>query len=1118
MVVINLETASKSTSKARKILDTLNPISDTFINHIQKHYNTYFANTVLKNRDATWQQLIDNIKPNQVRPVLYSAIKQLWESSWNIGSTDAREDLKPIYDNITKRNFSDAVQLITFAKDNDNTIKRLRDQIQSLIYKQEDNASRLEQLNRDIINPDRYAKVRLRQSNLNPDQRNTVVNILTEQANSIKAEQNQLKQKQNALVYQLSRAASGESVAPPKQLDMLSRDDVRQLQQEKRARTQAKRVSAAEQQAERRQQTLLRPLTPTSSSLSKTSSAIRARRIQESEITRDVSKRLKKPITLANETEFAQYLDKRYNDLAQKLTKDITDSTKRNIKQYTDGIANTRSKISNYLASTKHTRERDLIRALSSMYPDYGVEARKILRETKSQKIERRLVTAVKDNIVNLERSLEAYKRVGNTQKVEQLQKELNRERNKLNDDILLNSEQARRLGFPEKEKTISRQELEKISQRRSALPSIKRTALTELSAAYNYGRYAHYANDNTIELVRWNASIEHLRMNNSKTRRKSGKLKRNYSGTGVVCDRCLRLADQDIGYGKGVYPFKLFQTGQMLPPPNPHPYCACYLEPVEGRAKAFPLTAAKLAAASVLGGATIASIALLNSMFNKTRPPVAPINLYDVIENVSRPVLQRLENSDVGNVIRQASEVYDLVELIHEDFNRLKLQAPPNISDTLNLATEQERETANQILEQLENPTKTVKSKFDSSVTIRGRNGKILNEASRALGNDINVLNKAQVLAGESEIIRQQFESRFQAAQGNTKLQAALLSDYTKYISTVTKTINDLGVSQIKMVNTLNAAKTALEETKDTMQRYRVAEELSPGIVDSTNLVNNTSTVRRLTDQANTLYNNILDTQVTRQTYRDTLKGTRDNLLSNPEVANAYLTQKAKELNFIDTIFEPSVGRITLSTNLDTAEEYIRVVQQRIANKATTNPVEYEQSIKDLVNASEELSKIRSATQDIGLDFDLLSSATQNPTIRINNQPTIIPFTQEQVSRVKSRFDTLSKLEADVNNLQAELSMLKSNSPKARDQLSINPRQLEKQSRLNELTREMGSLIYEQQRLNPTNPRYLEIDNYLRDLNTQRREIETAYFKQNIATLGILSPKKRITVNGYKK
>jgi hypothetical protein len=1084
MVVINLET----TVKPHQVLAKLDPLTDNFVNGLTDSFHKYLANDLLKSTNITFQELLSNVTVNRVRPVIYAALKNLWETGWDLGSTHGRQDISVIYKNAKRSNFADEVELITFAKDSDSTINRLRKQIQDLVDKQEDNQARLNQLNKDINNPVRYAKKRLGKSSLTNDEKQTVVNILNDQANSIQQQQQQLKQQQDLLKYQLDRA-TGKIANTSKQIDMLSTEEVNQISKQRKLDKQISRREVAKEKANQRQQDLLTPITSNSSPISQLVTDLRNQRIRQSEINRDVSKQLSKPISLAQETEFAKYLDKRYNDLANKLAKETVDSTKQNIRQYINKLSNTKNKINTYLSSTKSKRERDLIAALSPMYPDYGKEARKIIQETKGQRLSQRDLN---------------------------IQRELNPGRDIQQPNIRLNADQARRLGLGDKATIISINELNRISQKKSNLHSIRRTATTELSAAYNYGRYAHYV-DSGIELVKWNVAVEHLRLNRNNIRRKSGQLKPNYSGQGVVCRTCLDLSERNIGYGAGVYPVRLFQTNQMLPPPNPHPNCGCYLEPFDGRARGGALPLPKLAAAAILGGATIASLALLNSMFNKTRNPVKPVSIFEAVENLSRPVLETIERNAMGEVLREVEHVHDFVDLVRENTDRLRLQAPPDISDGLNLPNEKDRAVANRILDQLEEPVNRVQSKYNVSQTVRGRNTQILNAGSRSLGNDISVLNTAQQLSRQSETIRQQFEQQYQAAQGNSRLQSILLSNYTKHISAVSKAINDLDISQIKLINSLNATKTALEETKETMQRYGTVEALSPGTVNPSLLVDNTSTVRRLTDQANTLYNNILNTQSIRQEYSSTLRNTKDALLNNPDVANVYLQQKARELNFVDTIFEETKGRITLSTNLDTAQEYIDAVKQRITNKASTNPVEYEQSMRDLLVAQEQLNSIRSATSNTNLDLDLLSNATQNPTLTVQGQLVSVPFSQEQVSRVKSKFDSVSNLESEVNNLQAELSVLKSNSPKAKDQPQLNPRQLEKPARLNELTREMGSLIYEQQGLLSTNPRYQEINVLLRGLNQQKQEIETAYFKQNLATVNI-STKKRITVNGYEK
>lgn len=1114
MVIINVDGKHSRVPKTSQIDRQLSSTSNEFTTLIQDRYNKYIATVISNNLNNSWDMLLKSINPQQIKGIIYQALKELWSKGWSLGSEHGRDELADVYNKIKRVNFANNVELVTFANNNEKRIESLRKQIQALVYQQEDNETKLQQLNKDILNPNRYAKKRLNKSSLTDDERNTVVNILSNQADTIKQQQNQLKQQQDALIYQLTKVASGETSPAPKQLDMLSNEEVKQIRAERRAEKQNARRTLAQQKAEQRQQDLLAPITSTSSPLSKVVSDLREQRIRESKLTREVSRRLKTPITLANETEFGKYLDQRYNNLASKLAKDTTEGTNKNIKNYINQVGNSKSKISNYLASTKTSRERDLVAALSALYPDYGKEARKIIKETKSQLLSSRDITAINQNIQQLQRSIQAYRSVNNSKKVAQLEQELRREQSKLVTNIRLNSEQARRLGLEEKATTISREELDRIANQTSTLPQIKRLGTTELSAAYNYGRYAHYIEDG-IKLVRWNVSLEHLRMNSMRSK--------NATNHGVICGVCWDLSKRNIGYGEGVYPLRLFISGQMLPPPNPHPNCACYLEPVDGQdddrdKKVAGLIVPKLARNAILGGATIASIALLNTMFNRTRGAVRLPDLYELVNTISKPVRNKIQAENVGQVIQNISEVYEFTELLSENANRIKLEAPPIISDNIQVNNEADRELANQILVELENPIKTTPSKYDVTSTIRGRNSQVLNQASRAIGNDINALNKAQQLVRESENKRREFEVRFASAEGNPKLQNILLNEYTQYVNRVTKAITDLDVSQIKLINTLNATRTALEETRETMARYRVAEEISPGIATTSNLVDNTNTVKRLTDQANTVYQNIINTQELRQEYRSTLNTAKNSLLNNPAVANKYLEQKAKELNFIDTIFEPTKGRITLTTNLDTAQEYIDAVKERITNKTTTNPVEYDQSIKDILAAQEQLDQIRNATKDVNLDFDLLSNATQDPTVYINNQPNTLPFSQEQVTRVQSKFTTLSRLETEAINLQAELRQLRANSPKAKDQLTLNPRGLEKASRLNELTRQMGSLIYEQQGLLSSNPRYNEINQLLRELNQQKQEIETAYFKRNIVTLNPSVIKKRITINGYKK
>jgi len=1095
MPVYNLETTFPPETKTKNILKELDGITDSFTGSLVNQINKLLLHHITSNSTKTWDDALAGLDSKKLKPLIYNHISQLWQSSWSVGSLHGRKDILSIYKKNKVKRFNEQLNLATFAtQNNDGLIGRLSKQIENAIKgqqevgkKQEDLDSSISKLQQGINNPTKYAKNNInRDRSFSPEEQETIRNTLSNRLTELNAEKlalnkqsKALKQQEEFARYQLTKAANNQPLTNTQQPTVLSQEEIQQLRRDKKQRQLLQKNERQSTKELERQQQLLIPLESNKSLASQVTKDIRNRRILESQRNRDVSNQLKVPISLKDETEFGKYLDKRYEYIAKKLSDDVSESTKQNIQSL---IGNTKNKIATYLSSTEQKRERNLLQALSPLYPDYGAEARKIIKEKKDSLLTKKEIQAQQEIINN----------TFNPREKRALQEKLDRD---LSQGITLSQDQARRLGLTSNK--ISQRDLEQLSKKKSVLPRIKRTALTELSAAYNYGRFAHYEADG-IELVRWVVSVEHLRMERQ--------TKKPYSGQGVVCEMCVGMADRDTGYGQGVYDTLLFRTDRMIPPPI-HPNCNCYLEPVEGKRNKGLLSGGQLASAAILGGVALASIGLLNRMFNRTRPSVARAALNDLLEDVPRSVLQELTVP--------TQNLYNVLTVKHKENLNIQLQAPSPTSQPIRLSNEEDILTANRVIEDLEKPIVNAKSKYSIGQTIKGRNNRVLTEGQRALGNDIQTINKAQQLIRESENKRALFKERFQAAEGNVQLQNQLLNQYSKYISDLNKTINSLDISQIKLVNAYNSANNALEETKQTMQRYRAVDALSPGLVNADDLVNNTNSVKVLNNQSNRLYNNINNTQQQRNEFRDTLLNTKNSLINDTSMSQLYLQNKSKELNYLNEILTDNLGRSTLETNLSIAEEYINVVRQRVVNQAATNPRDYTKSLADLENAVEQLNLVRSSTDSFNLDMELLDRAANNPTANING---VSSNPNQQIAQVvKAKLDRLSQLEVESNNLQVQLKQLKENSPKAKDQISINPRQLNKEVLLNNITRQMGSLAYEQQSLNPTNPRYNEISNLINELNVQKNQIDNAYFKRvlNTELIQIKQPKKRITVNG---
>ena len=178
-----------------------------------------------------------------------------------------------------------------------------------------------------------------------------------------------------------------------------------------------------------------------------------------------------------------------------------------------------------------------------------------------------------------------------------------------------------------------------------------KRIALTELNAAYNLGRLDYYQNNN-IDYVRWEVSVEHKRRElNSANKNDAGTIRSynaegNYGALagkfqGSVCPVCWERNGR-------VYSISDVVNDAELQIPV-HPFCACILVPVKdddddnpNKKKKFKVKTSELLNNSVLKWAAGAGVAILGTAamyaaFRMTRGKVVQPPLAEQIPKVTK-------------------------------------------------------------------------------------------------------------------------------------------------------------------------------------------------------------------------------------------------------------------------------------------------------------------------------------------------------------------------------------------------------------------------------------------------------------------------------------------------
>ena len=380
-----------------------------------------------------------------------------------------------------------------------------------------------------------------------------------------------------------------------------------------------------------------------------------------------------KPPDLEN-TNFGQaYLDKRFTTIANvskesfnqsfstRLNEIIPDYFKDNRsdkdRSYVTKIR--RMYISDVQGSNKYKERNDILTSLIDSYVEPEIEKSPTVTKLQDElKLNRSRLNKSKDL------SQKRYYRELIAKQEQLLEKELrkaDRELNKLQGDnnkfISISQQDKEKLGLTKNSYSIK--ELEKIRsdvrkqirQQDQNFYNTKRIALTELNAAYNLGRLDYYQNNN-IDYVRWEVSVEHKRRElNSANKNDAGTIRSynaegNYGALagkfqGSVCPVCWERNGR-------VYSISDVVNDAELQIPV-HPFCACILVPVKdddddnpNKKKKFKVKTSELLNNSVLKWAAGAGVAILGTAamyaaFRMTRGKVVQPPLAEQIPKVTK-------------------------------------------------------------------------------------------------------------------------------------------------------------------------------------------------------------------------------------------------------------------------------------------------------------------------------------------------------------------------------------------------------------------------------------------------------------------------------------------------
>ncbi len=377
-----------------------------------------------------------------------------------------------------------------------------------------------------------------------------------------------------------------------------------------------------------------------------------------------------------------------------------------------------------------------------------------------------------------------------------------------------------------------------------------KRIALTELNAAYNLGRLDYYQNNN-IDYVRWEVSVEHKRRELNNTNKNDAGTIRSYNSTyygnlagnykGSVCPVCWERNGKEFSIDE-------VTSNPELQIPV-HPFCACILVPVtdkddndKDRKKKIKLKKSELLNNSVLkwaagAGLLILGTAAMYAAFRMTRRnPIQP-TIAEQTPQVTKIIPKKVKAPEY--IKRIADETIETIIENEEQLIR-KVKAAKNVKIKPSQQPQVDNDT-NEIVDDVANQVDDSPSLIDVA---RENQDEILEQLPRNLDdidNDVPIpLDELQPKSSKLPELRNQLDEEFVYVDPVPLNIPTKTVDIKPYEQQVNRAINqdyldevgdvlDDAIRQRNNFNTVNPAsvvsiptRNELDEITERLQGYK--------------------------------------------------------------------------------------------------------------------------------------------------------------------------------------------------------------------------------------------------------------------------------------------------------
>jgi len=505
------------------------------------------------------------------------------------------------------------------------------------------------------------------------------------------------------------------------------------------------------------------------------------------------------------------------------------------------------------------------------------------------------------------------------------------------------------------------------------------RIAATELTHAYNLGRVSHYL-DHNVQYVKFNNSLEH------ETR-------------GAVCKRCEdRATDNKHGLGPGVYELKFLLRDPTLMPAC-HPYCACYLSPVNEddvnkklaavHHSIFHDNVAKWAAGGILG------TAIMTAMFLQSRERIGGfIEAHEIPivepQSIAQQAGQMIAEKGVEKAIQAAKEQGEtLLPVGKEEGNRTLLLPASQILD---IATQQDPQSLLplQIPERLSvdvdysemqrRISESVKQKIDMQVS----NTVSASDQIQSFARSVNPRQpQGLVISDRIETIKQNIARYNKFSEATPQAKERLLESYLDDTQKLNQVINQIEDNNSLLMSQQLAIQNTINQTRDSL-RDQLSDFVLPDNVTLDQFIDNSPQMRSLFDSydgiQNTLRQNI--GMQNEDGYYHELKSLQNDLFdTNPELVSEYLKDKNIERKIRKQYFAKNKSGQSMFIKVGDYQNNLKNAEKILRSESPISRKKYQEIFDDLEHISKRIASENKRISLTNVNLDLLM--VRNPSLK---------------------------------------------------------------------------------------------------------------------------------------